>query len=185
MWNGTSNVTGTVVTTDQFSSAVLLIPAASLGTTTNNLQVSIVGNANGQFGHVDAVRLYEITSDELKDLSNISASKIAAKYPYVDSVQPVHNPFVIRYGENLLPPFYEWSSLGHSLMIDAPYSASGKMLADSIGTDAYAVTYLNVLADQEYTINNPIQSTGKLRLSVYATSERVQGYSSILEKPKQ
>lgn len=175
LWNGTLNLSGTVVTTDQFSSAVLLISAASLGTMTNNLQISILGSTPGQFGHVDAVRLYEITSDELKALSNMPANKIASKYPYVDSVQPVHNPFLIRYGENLFPPFYEWSSLGHSLMIDAPYSASGKMLADSIGTDAYAVTYLNVLADQEYTINNPIQSTGKLRLSVYATSERVQG----------
>ncbi|WP_434752539.1 pyocin knob domain-containing protein [Paenibacillus amylolyticus] len=175
LWNGTSNVSGTVVTTDQFSTAVLLIPATSLGTTTNNLQISIVGSVKGQFGHVDAVRLYEITSDELNALSNMPANKIAAKYPHVDSVQPVHNPFVIRYGENLLPPFYEWNSLGHSLMIDAPYSASGKMLADSIGTDAYAVTYLNILADQEYTISNPLKSTGKLRLSVYATSERVQG----------
>nr|WP_154982709.1 pyocin knob domain-containing protein [Paenibacillus xylanexedens] len=175
LWNGTSNVSGTVVTTDQFSSAILLAPAASLGTMTNNLQISIVGSTAGQFGHVDAVRLYEITSDELKALSSMPANKIVAKYPYVDSVQPVHNPFVIRYGENLLPPFYEWSSLGHSLVIDAPYSASGKMLADSIGTDAYAVTYLNILADQEYTITNPIQSTGKLRISVYAASERVQG----------
>lgn len=35
------------------------------------------------------------------------------------------NPYVIRYGENLLPPFYEWSQLGSSSRkIISPYSLS-------------------------------------------------------------
>ncbi|NWL90543.1 hypothetical protein DMN77_23640, partial [Paenibacillus sp. 79R4] len=37
----------------------------------------------------------------------------------------VENPYVIRYGENLLPPFYEWSQLGSSSRkIISPYSLS-------------------------------------------------------------
>lgn len=175
LWDGTSNVSGTVVTTDQFSAAVLLIPAGSLGTTTNNLQISIVGSAAGQFGHADAVRVYEITSEELKVLSNMSAEKVATKYPYVDSVQPVHNPYVIRYGENLLPPFYEWEHTGHIFGETSPYTAKGELISASMGTDAYAVTYLNILPNQNYTISNPSKSTGKIRVSVYDSYARLQG----------
>ena len=35
----------------------------------------------------------------------MTPEQVAAKYPYVDSVQPARNPYAIRYGENLLPPF--------------------------------------------------------------------------------
>lgn len=175
LWNGTANVSGTVVTADIFSSAILLIPASSLGTVTNNLQISVVGSELGQFGYVDAVRLYEITGEELTSLSTMSANEITAKYPYVDSIQPVSNPYVIRYGENLLPPFYEWEHTGHTFLETSQNTATGELVAGSIGTDAYAVTYLSVLANQEYTISNPAESTGKIRVSIYDTYTRLQG----------
>lgn len=175
LWNGSANVLGTVVTADIFSGAILLIPASGLGTVTNNLQISVVGSELGQFGHVDAVRLYEITGEELTSLSTMSANEITAKYPYVDSIQPVSNPYVIRYGENLLPPFYEWEHTGHTFLETSQNTAIGELVAGSIGTDAYAVTYLSVLANQEYTISNPAESTGKIRVSIYDKYTRLQG----------
>lgn len=36
----------------------------------------------------------------------------------------VLNPYVIRYGENLIPPFYEWSQLGTDAKIVSPYELS-------------------------------------------------------------
>lgn len=175
LWNGTANVSGTVVTADKFTAAILLIPASSLGTVTNNLQISIVGSEIAQFSHVDAVRLYEITGPELASLYKMTTEQIAVKYPYVDSIQPARNPYVIRYGENLLPPFYEWEHTGHTFIETSPYTATGELVSDSIGTDAYAVTYLSVLANQDYTISNPAASTGKIRVSVYDSYTRLQG----------
>ncbi|AWP25918.1 hypothetical protein [Paenibacillus sp. Cedars] len=65
---------------------------------------------DGQSGNFDSIRIYEISATEYTALDSMTPEQIAAKYPYVDSVQPVRNPYVIRYGENLLPPFYEWFS---------------------------------------------------------------------------
>lgn len=154
LWNGTSNVSGTVVTTDQFSSAVLLIPAASIGGTTNNLQISIVGSVAGQFGHVDAVRLYEVTPEELNALSSLSAEKIASKYPYVDSVQSVLNPYVIRYGQNLLPPFYEWkeTAIAGPNIIEAPYRLKMTKAAGTTGFSNFTCT-VNVSPSTDYTFS--------------------------------
>lgn len=106
---------------------------------------------------------------------SLTPQQVAAKYPYVESVQPVRNPYVIRYGEYLLPPFYEWEHTGHTFLETSPYTATGELVSGSIGTDAYAVTYLSVLANQDYTISNPAASTGKIRVSVYDSYTRLQG----------
>jgi len=82
------------------------------------------GMAAGTF-FVDAIRLYEVSDTEHAALANMTPEQVAAKYPYVDSVTPVRNPYVIRYGENLLPPFYEWrNSQNHTRgSITEPYYA--------------------------------------------------------------
>ncbi|WP_336759310.1 pyocin knob domain-containing protein [Paenibacillus sp. USHLN196] len=149
LWNGTANVSGTVVTADKFSTAILLIPASSLGTVTNNLQISIVGSEIAQFSHVDAVRLYEITSSELTSLSNMTTERIAVKYPYVDSIQPVRNPYVIRYGENLLPPFHEWTPTG-----SAKATSWYKVTITSTTNDVAALSYdAHVIPNNYYTLS--------------------------------
>ncbi|MMZ48599.1 hypothetical protein D1872_102740 [compost metagenome] len=71
------------------------------------LQVRFFGT-NGQSGYVDAIRLYEITAAEYAALDSMTPEQIAARYPYVDDVKPIRNPYAIRYGKNLLPPFTEW-----------------------------------------------------------------------------
>ncbi|MET1171427.1 hypothetical protein [Paenibacillus amylolyticus] len=40
---------------------------------------------------------------------SLTDDQVADKYPYVDGLQPVKNPYAIRYGGNLLPPFNEWT----------------------------------------------------------------------------
>ncbi|MDL1163629.1 hypothetical protein P0100_21690 [Yersinia pestis] len=50
--------------------------------------------------YFDGIRLYELSNDEYNALDAMTPEQIAAKYPYVDSVQPVRNPYAIRYGEN-------------------------------------------------------------------------------------
>lgn len=82
----------------------------------------VVKGAVGQYAYFDALRLYEITAAEYAALDSMTPEQIAAKYPYVDDVKPVRNPYAIRYGKNLLPPFTEWSIYDSSITVKSPYS---------------------------------------------------------------
>lgn len=110
VYNGSDSIfNGNQITgADKFYPAYALIPAASIGATTNNVQITIYGT-DGQYAYVDEIRLYELPASEYANLSNMSADQIAEKYPYVDSVQPVRNPYAIRYGENLADSFPTWA----------------------------------------------------------------------------
>ncbi|GIO95072.1 hypothetical protein J14TS5_01580 [Paenibacillus lautus] len=88
--------------------------------------IHVVDGAAGQYAYYKSVRIYEITAAEFAALDSMTPEHVAAKYPYVDSVQPVRNPYALRYGENLLPPFYEMEFLGPlagSPSIKNPYEA--------------------------------------------------------------
>ncbi|MEC0233077.1 hypothetical protein P4H71_01735 [Paenibacillus kribbensis] len=142
---------------------------------TSNIDLVIEGT-EGQYSYFEAVRIYEISASEYAALAEMTGEQIDAKYPYVDSVMPVRNPYAIRYGENLLPPFYEWQATGHKISIDSPYSIEGELLSGAIGTDAYSVIHLDVIPNTEYTITNPAESTGKMRISTYnSAGTRIQG----------
>ncbi|WP_149094441.1 hypothetical protein [Paenibacillus terrae] len=75
----------------------------------NNIDLAVMGTES-QYAYFDAVRIYEISAADYTALANMTAEQVATKYPYVDSVTPVRNPYAIRYGENLLPTLYEWSA---------------------------------------------------------------------------
>lgn len=80
----------------------------------------VVGGEN-QYGYVDGIRLYEITAEEYANIGTVwDDEEIARRYPYVDSVQHVQNPYVIAESENLLPPFTEWT-LHANARVKSPY----------------------------------------------------------------
>ncbi|MBE0341823.1 hypothetical protein E4V51_12320, partial [Paenibacillus sp. 28ISP30-2] len=87
---------------------VAFSPSADVNNTQAMARLNVT--AAGQVGYADALRLYEISDAEYTALASMTLEQIASKYPYVDSVTPVRNPYAIRYGENLLPSFYEWSA---------------------------------------------------------------------------
>ena len=83
-------------------------------------------SVNNQSGFVsfDSIRLYELPQAESTALDGMTPEQIAENYPYVSSgIIGVENPYVIRYGENLLPPFYEWVGSGN-IKTEAPYNAT-------------------------------------------------------------
>jgi len=161
-----------VKTTDKFVTVWAKKKVSTQGS--GIIDFAVFGNPN-QYGYFDSGRLYEISESEYNALDSMNPEQVAIKYPYVNSIQPVRNPYVIRYGENLLPPFYEWENTGHTFLETSTTTATGELVSGSIGTDAYAVTYLSVLANQDYTISNPAASTGKIRVSVYDAYTRLQG----------
>jgi hypothetical protein len=98
---------------------------------TNNTLSIIAGTcyAGGVFAtanfDIKNISFFEISQSDYDNLRNLTEKELAEKYPYVDSVQPVRNPYAIRYGENLLPPFYEYvpSTSGSTLNIKTMYEA--------------------------------------------------------------
>lgn len=75
---------------------------------TSPVVVSITSAVTSRTGYFDALRVYEISATEYAALDSMTPEQIAVKYPYGEGIKPVRNPYAIRYGENLLPPFYEW-----------------------------------------------------------------------------
>ncbi|WP_433708216.1 hypothetical protein [Paenibacillus illinoisensis] len=124
---------------------------------TLNVDVGVVGTAVGQFGYADAVRLYEVSAVEYAALANMTPEQINAKYPYVDSVQPVRNPYAIRYGENLLPPFYEWGEgiTSGSTTVNNPNQLTMNKADGVTGFNTLAVR-VNAAPLTDYTLSIPV-----------------------------
>ncbi|WCF07071.1 hypothetical protein NDS46_22455 [Paenibacillus thiaminolyticus] len=62
--------------------------------------------------HIDDVRLYEISESEYNAIGSMTPEQVAERYPYVDSITNVTNPYAIVTGGNLLPTFMEWIPSG-------------------------------------------------------------------------
>lgn len=88
---------------------------------TINIDMFTTATAVGQYFYIDNVRVYEISNDEYSKLDSMTEKEIETQYPYVDSVQPVRNPYAIRYGDNLILPFYEWTSLASTAKVVSAY----------------------------------------------------------------
>jgi hypothetical protein len=107
-----------------------------IGATAARLKFDTGSNVANEYAYYDGIRIYEITQAQYAALGSMMPELIASKYPYVDSVQPVRNPYAIRYGENLLPPFYEWESTaplaGRPVIIN-PYEYTVTASANTAG----------------------------------------------------
>jgi len=99
--------------------------------------------------YLDGIRLYEITVEEYNNIGTIwNDEEVARRYPYVDSVQHVQNPYVIAEGDNLLPPFTEWN-LHANARVKSPYELELNATADYQASDCM----VKVLPNTQYTIS--------------------------------
>lgn len=99
--NGIAGAVGNEVT-----SASVFAPSVVRFTTKDYFHiVTVTGTgASGNTFNMDSVRVYEISEADYTAAASYTPAQAAAKWPYVDSLMPVRNPYAIRYGENLLPP---------------------------------------------------------------------------------
>lgn len=115
-------------------------------------QVSAGGSA-----YFKAIRVHEVSADEFAALDGMKTDQIAAGYPYVDGVMPTRNPYAIRYGENLLPPFYEWSAKEGSPVLIDDKSVS------VTSADKFIHTVTPVIPGQTYTVSaHSSATTGRI-----------------------
>ncbi|MHB0882123.1 hypothetical protein ACYCSE_14970 [Paenibacillus sp. SEL1] len=116
--------------------------------------VTITGTgAAGNIFNMDCVRVYEISEADYTDAASLTPAQAAAKYPYVDSVMPVRNPYAIRYGKNLLPNFYEWSVNTTGIVaLQGPYKATATRTVPDVISPLRVV--VPVLPNTTYTISS-------------------------------
>ncbi|WP_248930147.1 hypothetical protein [Paenibacillus hamazuiensis] len=121
----------------------------------------IRANATGQKLIVDSVRVYEIPSVEYDLLPvgtftvNSTNQWIVAKYPYVDDMKSITNPYVYKYGENLVPPFSEWTISQYATIIE-PYKLNIMVPAGVV--DYSTSVKIPVLPNTQYTLSALISS---------------------------
>lgn len=155
------------VTTSKNKWEFVYIPFTAGGNVSNaypiaRLNASAVGNA----GYADGLRLYEISDAEYATLATMTSEQIAAAYPYVDSISPVRNPYVIAYGENLLPALQEWSNTEGTPVINNRYSV------DVSSTNKIIHNSVAVVPGATYTLS-AVSSGSTGRIFVYNTNGSV------------
>ncbi|MFB5267075.1 hypothetical protein ACE41H_09790 [Paenibacillus enshidis] len=148
--NGLTSTKGNTNSTDTAKFKTVW-KAYSVTTAATVYAVGEVVGAAGSVGYIDGIRVYEISDTEYTALSNMTADQIALKYPYVDSVTPVRNPYAIRHGENLFPPFYEHvaATTGSTLTVISPYEA---VLTTTATTQPWN-SFINIVGGQTYTLS--------------------------------
>ncbi|MBU7316233.1 hypothetical protein [Paenibacillus oleatilyticus] len=123
--------------------------------------VLCINGAAGQYAYFDGVRIYEITQAEYNALDSMTPEQIAAKWPYVDDMKSVYSPYIIKYGENLLPPFMEWNYVSPTGVFKEPYTLSIIGGTNPISYNAWVI--VPVLRNTSYTLS--AQHNG--RIAVY------------------
>ncbi|WP_433959306.1 hypothetical protein [Cytobacillus horneckiae] len=97
--------------------------------------------------HDPCIPLYEVDRAEYdKILASYDEIAVLARYPRVQGMQHLQNPYVIAEGENLLPPFYEWTLHANAIII-GPYEV------ELNATGAYQSSHVrvNVKGNQQYS----------------------------------
>ncbi|WP_334072476.1 MULTISPECIES: hypothetical protein [Paenibacillus] len=137
-------------TGDKFKTLFFKVPQNAFSESGTVYFGAVIVGSQGSTGNVDALRIYEISASEYDSLNGMTAEQIAIKYPFVPSgIIGVDSPYVVRYGENLLPPFPEWPEKGGNVAIDGPYDVT----INAAGTTQEYLQYnLDVLPGQSYTI---------------------------------
>ncbi|RJG23382.1 hypothetical protein [Paenibacillus thiaminolyticus] len=112
-----------------------------------NIDIVVYGT-EGQYGYFDDIRLYEITEAEAKVIDSMTPEQVAEKYPYVDSMTNVKNPYAIVTGGNLLPPFYEWRVHSVAAVVE-PYTLLSRPTMSAQATEIF----LPVIKGAVYTLS--------------------------------
>ncbi|MGG4398194.1 hypothetical protein ABEX25_28390 [Paenibacillus thiaminolyticus] len=154
---------GTTVTANQFTYTYVAVSPADLAGKDNVVEVYVRGEASGSGQKIaaDGIGLYEITQDEYDAIAKMKLAQVAERYPYVDSMTNVTNPYAIVTGGNLLPPFYEWSIASQAKIV-SPYHL---LLTPESN---YNGSYVSIpcVGNTTYTLQSTVTGQGKLYADV-------------------
>lgn len=105
---GLVELSSPLFSSEAFETAFFKVPANLITSGHSVYFGTVFAGSNGSGGHVDALRIYEISEAEYEALDGMTPEQVALKYPFVPSgIVGVENPYVINTSGNLLPPFYD------------------------------------------------------------------------------
>lgn len=142
----------TTLTLGDWSLGYVKISPSDIGSETTTgffLQANNTTPIAGKTYYVDGLRLHELSAAEYTAIDSMTAAQIAAKYPYVDDMKQLQNPYVIKKGENLLPPFSEWTKHANTT-INASYNFT-HVATTNVSEPTYF--YVPVVSGQTYTLS--------------------------------
>jgi hypothetical protein len=119
----------------------------AIPTTSSSGFALVFSGAVGQIAYVDSMRVFEVSSADYTAIDGMTTAQIQAKYPYVDSVQHINGLYINKIGENMLPPFYEWTVNANATVL-SPYSLQ---LVSPASVQSTTVD-IPVLPSQAYTV---------------------------------
>ncbi|MGE6379537.1 hypothetical protein [Peribacillus muralis] len=122
------------------------VTASSINTAYTELEIELKQDAI-LFDPI--IPLYEVPVDEyVKILVDWNEVDVLNRYPKVQGSQHLQNPVIMAEGENLLPPFYEWTFNSTAIAASKPYEIT---LSVTTAGSTYTVDYfLNVIPGQTF-----------------------------------
>ncbi|TVX92233.1 hypothetical protein [Paenibacillus agilis] len=165
-WKAYESTRGTSVITDRFTTVWTLIDTEKIAadSTLSRLVFQVTG-AKGQYGNIDALRLYELSQAEYAAIEAMTSDKVAAKYPYVDGMTNVTNPYAIVTGGNMLPPLYSGVSSGVKVELKNDYEVK---ITTTTKLQWYSIAGIQVQPNTDYTLS--VEHDG--RISVYGVTSK-------------
>jgi BppU N-terminal domain len=134
------------------------VTASTINTDYVELEIELKPTADF---HHPLVPLYEVTQAQYDSiLTTWNEAEVMNRFPRVQGVQHLQNPAVIAEGENLLPPFYEWT-LHANATVKGPYELELNATAQ-YQTSSYRI---KAIFGQNYTATLPVNPNTYLQLS--------------------
>ncbi|MCY9763026.1 hypothetical protein M5X06_04525 [Paenibacillus alvei] len=73
------------------------------------------------YAYFKDLRVFEISDEDAKLLFMTAPETVGERYPYVDSITNILNPYIISRHGNMLPPFHEWNYINEKGIIVDQY----------------------------------------------------------------
>lgn len=125
------------------------------------IRFDATGGAPKDAFNVDSVRVYQITAEKYNELKGKAPEEISNQFPiYSAGMCGVDSPYAIGYGENLLPPFYEWTYIPDGSVTSGPYMLS----QPDVGVGTWVHTEVSVKPNTNYWISIDPASTKDIKV---------------------
>lgn len=149
--NASDGVTASVINTDYIDLEIELKPTANFT--------------------APKVPLYEVTLDDYNKIGVSWTEEDAVKrFPAVEGTQHLTNAYVVAEGENLLPPFTEWTLHANAKVISAY-----ELELNATGVDQNTEYKMRILPNTTYTISFG-EMSGRFGLNQYTGTDSYTGY---------
>lgn len=119
--------------------------------------------------HAPRVPLYEVTKEHYDAaLVTWNEAEVIRRYPAVESVQHIQNPYIIAEGDNLLIPFADW---GYHVSLKPTFDDPYTVTVESTGSYQVFATSVPCFPNTKYgffmEVNQAISGNGSREIRVY------------------